>query len=179
MSVRLTTNELRTSLIIWIAVSLISLHTLFFILTYGVNIPFWDEWTYVEFVSDFYDGKNFWDNNILWQTNEHRAIIPTLLLLPNVFFFSWNPIPQMILGWIFINIEILLLYYILKKTDKRLIWLLIPAAGFVFNTSQYEILIWGLLSSADRSVARPPAAWPAAGARPAAEWSSSPGSPGS
>jgi len=51
----------------------------------------------------------------------------------------------MFVGWGLFSASMYLLYLILKQTDKKLIWMLIPLSAFVFNPIQYFTVLWAFV----------------------------------
>ncbi len=136
------------SIIIFTAVSLIAFHTLYFIHFYGVDVPFWDEWSFADFAKTVDTGGPFWNNPHFLQHNEHRPFFPCLILAIDILLFSWNTIHLMYFGWALLVIAVILFYRLLRKTDSTLTWLVIAIAAFQFNTAGYEFLLWGIASTA-------------------------------
>lgn len=136
-------NKKIKNLIILLTVSLLASQVLFLIHVYGVNLISWDELDFVPFVKSFYDGKSFWLDSQFLQHFEHRHIFPALILLSDAVLTSWNSLYEMYLGWCFIAVSLLIVYLMLKNTDTKLLWLLIPISAFMFNVSQYANFLVG------------------------------------
>ena len=134
------------SKIIFLSVSILAIHCLYLIHTLGVNIPQSDELDFIPFVKTFLDGGTWWKDSHFLQHYDHRLIIPSLILLASVALSDWNITYQMYLGWSFILVSLVVIYALLKKTDSRLTWLMIPIAAIMFNAGQYGAFLWGLAS---------------------------------
>jgi hypothetical protein len=51
--------------------------TLYYLLKFGVDVPFWDQWVYVPLIKAYYNGQDL-ISLIVQQENEHRLIFPKL-----------------------------------------------------------------------------------------------------
>jgi hypothetical protein len=124
----------------------------YFIFTFGVNVPFGDQWTLVSLFDKTFHGKlNFLD--IYAQHNEHRIFFPKLIFILLAFVSKWNIYYELICGWIFALLVLAILLRICqnqyleingKFLDK--ITRVVPdfiIACLVFSLSQYENWIWG------------------------------------
>jgi hypothetical protein len=60
-----------------------------FVLRYGVDVPFWDEWRLVPYLVSAHDGTLRWSD--FWaQYNEHRSFFPMLILAGMALASHWN-----------------------------------------------------------------------------------------
>ena len=53
---------------------------------------------------------------------------------------------QFYFGWLLIGLSIIPMFILLKNIDKRLTWLLIPIAAFLFNPAQHVSLLMDIAS---------------------------------
>lgn len=134
-------------------VSMLALQTLYFIHVSGVNTPHLDDWYYVPLAQSMKNGDPFWEVKEFVLYADQRPIFPNLILLVNVVLTSWNVMYTLYFGWFLLALSIVPTYLILKKTDYRLIWIIIPIVAFLFNLAQYETFLmdvasrWMLLTS--------------------------------
>ena len=141
------------NIIIFTLVSILALQTLYFIHVSGVNILHLDDWRVVPLAQSMKNGDPFWQIEEFVLYNDQRAIFPNLILLVNVVLTSWNVMYTLYFGWFLLALSIVPTYLILKKTDYRLIWIIIPIVAFLFNPAQYVTLLmdvasrWLLLTS--------------------------------
>ena len=136
-------NQKNKKIIIFILSSIPAIYTLIFINTFGVNIPFWDDWTVVPFLNSSLNGDSQWFEILFSQHNEHRLVFPRLIFLINSVLTSWNQIAQMYLSWILIGTSITALYLLLKRFQMNFEWLIIPISFIMYSPIQVENLLWG------------------------------------
>ena len=125
----------RKNVIIFLVVSFFSVHTLAYILKFKLNFPFGDDsHTYspaYEYLSTgSWDG--FFGITEISQYSSHLIYSLKLLALPNLIYNSFDVVNFYYLQWIIMSLTLLVLFLILKKTDKRLYWVLIPISAFIY-----------------------------------------------
>jgi hypothetical protein len=60
-----------------------------FVLLFGRNMPFWDDWELVPIFRHLHAGHLYWHD--FWQQhNEHRIVLPTLALVGLAYLTQWN-----------------------------------------------------------------------------------------
>lgn len=141
----LTTQKIR-NIIIFLVISIIALHTLYFIHVYGVNVLVVDDLPFVSIAQAIKNGDHFWNVEEFVEYRDQRPIFPNLILIVNMVLASWNVMYQLYFGWLLIVLSIIPMYSILKKTDHRLIWIIIPITAFMFNTAQHVSLLMDIAS---------------------------------
>ena len=119
-------------------------HSFYFISVLGVNYPYIDDWWGIEIGMSYYENERDWYEQIFQQENEHRPTIPKIIQTTSLFFDSFNVKNSMYLSWMLLVISVYALYGILKRTDTRLTWLIIPIAGFVFSPKQMDTMLYAL-----------------------------------
>src|SRR5205809_5407717 len=89
----------------FVAAALPALFPLAMVLHYGVDVPHWDEWAPALagiYVKAHAHSITFAD--LVAQHNEHRFLVPRLLLLPLNALTHFNPIAEMVLEWLIVLI---------------------------------------------------------------------------
>jgi len=119
------------------------MHSFFLVFSLGVDVPQSDEIDFIPFVKTFFDGGPWWEDSHFLQHYNHRQIFPSLILLFSSVFDKGNIVNQMYLAVCFLIISTVVLYYLLRKTDNSLTWLIIPIAAVIFNAGQYSCYLWG------------------------------------
>ena len=139
-------NQLRNKLIIFSSVAILASHNLIFLNNFKINLPFAADWTDVfspVFLFITEGNFTFFVNKV-----SHIIFFPKLVSYPNFFFNSFDVGNLFYLQWIIMSLTIFVLYLLIKQTDKKLFWTLIPISAFVYNpltTSAYwslAILGW-------------------------------------
>ena len=102
----------------------------------GLGLPL----TYSYFLTD-----NFPYELIFKDTDSNIEIFSRIPILLSFFFDDFNTKNLMFVGWGLFSASMYLLYLILKRTDKKLIWMLIPLSAFVFNPIQYFTVLWAFV----------------------------------
>ena len=114
---------------------------------YGVDAPFWDQWSLVPLLEKVYAGKLTVSD--LWaQHNEHRILFPQLLMVGLARLTGWNILLE--LG---LNIALALgLFGVLvcqiRATERSLAaaglrWAIPVTSLITFSVSQYQNWLWG------------------------------------
>lgn len=134
--------------IIFASISIIAIHTLYFIIVMGGNwhieigaigLPLTE--------SFFTDGKYPYEL-LITDVNAHIFFFPRLPLLVSFLFDKFDTMKILYFGWILLIIVVFLFYKILKFTDEKLTWFIIPIAAFIFSPIQYIVLLWAFASMA-------------------------------
>ncbi len=129
--------------IILLSILLLAIHSFFLIYFLGVNTPQSDELDFIPFVKTFFDGGPWWEDSHFVQHYSHRQIIPSFLLLISSVFDKGNIVNQMYLAASFLIVASVSLYYLLRDTNPKLVWLTIPISALLFNAGQYGCYLWG------------------------------------
>ena len=139
--------------IIFASVSFFALQHLYFIVLYGINFPYSVDSVGISYLADFIKGGDFPLEELLIGTHSgHIIFFPRLIALPNFILNSFDVLNIFYLQWIIISIFLFFVYLLLKKTDQRVLWTLIPIAAFVYsplinsNYFSFATLLWQLPS---------------------------------
>ena len=112
----------RKKIIIFLATSFFSIHTLIFILTFRLNFPYGDDGQAFSFAYE-YLATGSWDGlfgiTAISDYASHLIYSVKLLALPNLIYNSFDVVNFYYLQWIIMSLTLLFLFLILKKTDKK------------------------------------------------------------
>jgi hypothetical protein len=115
---------------------------------YGVNVPFWDEWSLISFFQKAHDhALTFKD--FLIQNNEHRIVFPKLIFLTLYRFGLWTPRASMFCSLFLVVLTGVGLQWLLWQTLRgtisgSLINVSFFVTGFLlFSPCQFENWLWG------------------------------------
>jgi len=120
---------------------------LLFVASFGVNVPFWDEWETVTLFEKVYTGTvSFWD--LFVQHNEHRIFFPRLVFIALAFISKWNLKYEMYFNVFLAAVTFIAMYKIsqLTKQNKHSSsahLTNILTCLLVFSLLQYENWLWG------------------------------------
>jgi hypothetical protein len=114
---------------------------------YGVDVPFWDEWTIAEFLQKI-DGGTLTASALLSQHNEHRMLVPRIIQLAVAFGMGWD---TRILMWLSLGLLLACLSGCVvlwrRSLEHRATWpstiSLALVALLVFSPAQHQNLLWG------------------------------------
>jgi hypothetical protein len=113
--------------------------------TYTVDVPFWDQWTFAEFLQKADSGGLQWSE--VWAPhNEHRIVVPRLILLFLAERTGWNIRAEIALCFLLILARCALVLLTVYRIGGRgaATWLSFPAiAAVLLSSGQVENLIWG------------------------------------
>ena len=133
----------RKKIIIFLATSFFSIHTLIFILTFRLNFPYGDDGQAFSFAYE-YLATGSWDGlfgiTAISDYASHLIYSVKLLALPNLVFNSFDVVNFYYLQWIIMSLTLLFLFLILKKTDKS-VWSGISLLTFLPLTSKLTLFI--------------------------------------
>ncbi len=125
-------------------VGFFAIHSFYFISVLGVNYPYIDDWWNIEIGISYYENEPDWYKKIFQQESEHRPIVPKIIQTFSLFFDSFNVKNSMYLSWGLLIISVYAFYGILKRSDTRLTWLVVPISGFVFSPKQIDTMLYAL-----------------------------------
>ena len=114
---------------------------------YGVDVPFWDEWTIAEFLQKI-DGGTLTASALLSQHNEHRMLVPRIIQLVVAFGVGWD---TRILMWLSQGLLLAGLSGCVvlwrRSLAHRATWpatiSLALVALLLFSPAQHQNLLWG------------------------------------
>ena len=118
---------------------------LHFVHSYGVNVPWEDEWRFVTPLFEKWDAGtlSFWD---FWaQHSEHRIVFAGMLEVGLGLISDWNLVLEMYVSQILLALMLGGFLYAFHRTcpAKTRLWLAVPIAFLVFSLRQYQPFIMG------------------------------------
>jgi len=130
---------------VWVGVALPAALSLSFILRFAVDVPYWDQWELVPQLGRMYSGQlRFAD--LYLQHNEHRLVIPRVLMLGLARLTGWDTRAEMMLGWLFlVGTGAVLLQEHVHRFGRGVDSLVrfLPVTWTIFSLRQEENLLWG------------------------------------
>jgi len=121
----------KNNLVIFLLVSFLAIHNLLFLYSFEINFPYSVDFA-DEFNSIFYfitEGKEgFFDNK-----GVHIMFFPKLISYPFLYLNNFDVINLYYLQWVIISASLYVFYLILKQTDRKLLWTIIPISAFLYN----------------------------------------------
>ncbi len=114
---------------------------------FSVNVPLLDQWEMVPIIEHLQAGHFVW-TDFWWQHNEHRILIPNLLLTGSALLTHWNAIVEIFIGFATAIFSFLLLLKMLGTSaaalQTKLPWWLPASLSFIwFSPVQMENWLWG------------------------------------
>ncbi|MEO6785882.1 MAG: hypothetical protein ABI318_07080 [Chthoniobacteraceae bacterium] len=133
----------------WIAASCILAPILLlgWIIRYGVDVPFWDEWSFAKWlVQERHTPADFFA-----QMNESRTVVPKIIFLTVAKIFGYHPKAYMCVGWL-LTVSIALLVYFECYVQPNRKWAqdlqgcicLLATSLVMFSPAAYENWLWGI-----------------------------------
>ncbi|MDD3877594.1 MAG: hypothetical protein PHT69_13320 [Bacteroidales bacterium] len=133
-----------------IAISLITVSAgmiLYFILRYGVDVPYMDQWEYVRFFDHMAKGTLSFDELFALQC-EYRQFFPNLIFVSLGWLTNWNVRYEMLFIFLMaclISYNIYRLVFFTETANLWQKWILIFLANlFIFAPIQYENWLFGV-----------------------------------
>jgi len=154
MEIPLTT---RKKILYLIGVLFFSIHTLYYIIHFRLNFPHGDDFYIIPFSYEFAKTGQFPINEFLSSASSHLVFSLKLITLPNLLLNSFDLVNLYYFQWILMSITLFLLFLVIRRTDKRLYWTLIPISAtvycpifitgyFVFSTIMWLSVSLGIIS---------------------------------
>lgn len=135
----------RNPIVSLILIGLPALISFFYILLFGVNVVYWDQWELVPYLDKLFQ-NTLTITDLFSQHNEHRIFFPRIVMLAIAYLTHYNTIAEMLFGWVILFIACIILFLIFRKnfgTSPETLPLFIPIAWLLFSTKQWENLLWG------------------------------------
>ena len=121
----------KNNLVIFSIVSFLAIHNLLFLYSFEINFPYSVDFA-DEFNSIFYfitEGEEgFFDNK-----GVHIMFFPKLISYPFLYLNNFDVTNLYYLQWVIISASLYVFYLILKQTDRKLLWTIIPISAFLYN----------------------------------------------
>ena len=142
-------EKIRVPEILSVVLTLVPLaYLIYMAIAHSVNVPSYDEWYYIPMFEKMFLGTLTFSD--LWApVNEHRLLIPKLLMLLSVRFTHWNLYYLLALSIIVgVGIFLILIRFLYgeKKTfsHRYSIYILPLMSLLLFSLVQYENWLWGV-----------------------------------
>ena len=120
--------------IIFACISFFALHWIFFTWAHKINVPYNMEFIPIEIVYNFLTTEISLIQHLFTPgINNHILAFSYLASFPNLYFNSFDVVNMHFLQFPMYVGVLFFTYLLIKKTDKKLSWILIPTSAFVFN----------------------------------------------
>lgn len=142
-----TNRLLQSVFIILLAGSIAVIGQALLVKQYGVNVPFWDEWSdNPTILAQFKDQNLNW--TMLFQPhNEHRIVTTRIALIASFFMLGeWNTQANMFVSSILIGVITIIWSYTLVKLQFPK-WIAVVSAALLISPAQYQNIAWGFQTS--------------------------------
>jgi hypothetical protein len=114
-----------------------------FVLTYGVDVPFWDQWDLIPHLQAWRAGRLGFDG-LTQLHNEHRIFFPRAAMLAMASITRYDVRAEMILGWVLLCCSAALIMWRQRAHGEPGSWLsFLPVSFLMFSLRQWENLLWG------------------------------------
>ena len=130
------------SIALWLGTLTPAVLSIFFITKFWINTVFWDEWEIVPLLSILFGG-DILSLELTGIHNEHLPFFHRLIVLGLASISSYNIFLEVIVGWIFLTLTILVLWFLLVKTFPEAKLLIIPISWVSYTFVQYENFLSG------------------------------------
>ena len=127
----------RNGIIILSLVGFFASQKLYFKALYQINFPYAIDFSVgINYVYTYVKTGIFPFDELFRQASAHQLIFPKLITFPNVFFNSFDVANLYYLHWGLESIALFLIFLLLKRTNPKLYWLLIPISAFIYSPLQ-------------------------------------------
>lgn len=129
----LTKLNAQSNYIVFLCISIFAIHELLFLTFYKINLFHAEDFFYVEFAYNTIISNEISFPELFSSANEHIVAFMILLVLP-YFYFSSFDFANLVYGhWIIMSLSLFFIYLILKKTNRKIFWVLIPISAFIYS----------------------------------------------
>ena len=125
-------NSQKRKLLIFAGVAFFAIHTLVYIINFRLNFPHGDDILVLPFAYEYAKTEQFPYLEFISAASSHLTYSLKLISLPNLLWNSFDMVNFYYLQWIIMSLTVFFLYLIIKNTDKKLIWVLIPISASVY-----------------------------------------------
>ena len=139
----------RSKIIILSLIVFFASQKLYFKTLYEINFPFGMDFPNgVNYVFTYVKTGVFPFAEFFAPISGHIHIFPRLIAFPNIFFNSFDVSNLFYLHWGLESIALFLIFLLLKRTNSKLYWLLIPISAFIYSPLQdsnfwsFSIMMW-------------------------------------
>ncbi|HEV8240581.1 MAG TPA: hypothetical protein VGS57_14525 [Thermoanaerobaculia bacterium] len=112
----------------------------------GVNTILWDEFFYVPFIREVFEGRNWWHWMTL-QHNEHRVVPMKLLMVPLALLTNWDTRAEMWASVALAALTVFGLWRLYRHLGGDDLLLFAPVAWLVCSLGHYENMLYGMMVS--------------------------------
>ena len=121
----------RRNATIFILVGFLAIQNLAFQIIFKLNIPYSIDFSDV--FSPMFNQIVKDEFSFLVNKGIHIIFFPKLISYPNFYLNSFDVVNLTYIYWIVTSITLFVMYLMIKQTDKRLFWTLIPISAFLYN----------------------------------------------
>jgi hypothetical protein len=129
----------------WILVLAPALQAFFYVHYYGVSLVWLDQWDGMAPLFEKWHMGTLGFIDFWAQHNEHRCVIPRIIMFALGLLTRWNTIAEMyVIQLLLATVLFAFLYVFLREsTDKIRFWPVVPLSFLVFSLRQNENMLWG------------------------------------
>src|SRR6516225_6557034 len=134
--------KIGAALLLLIAPAFISFNYIF---RFAVDVPYWDAWQFVPLLGEFYEGK-LPLGLLTQQHNEHRIVLPRLLMLLLARLTDYDTSAEMYASWLMLCATVVVYFSVHTRafgTYFSSVVAFAPILWVVLTLRQYENLLWG------------------------------------
>ena len=121
----------RKNIIILILVGALAIQNLAFQIIFRLNFPYSIDFSDV--FSPLFNQIIKDEFSLLVNKGIHVILFPKLISYPNFYLNSFDVVNLTYLYWIVISLTLFVTYLLIRQTDRRLLWTLIPISAFLYS----------------------------------------------
>ena len=125
-------NSLKQKLLIFIGTAFFAIHTLIYIVYFRLNFPYGDDGLVWPVAYEYAKTGQFPFEMFLSSASSHLTYSLKLISLPNLLWNSFDMVNFYYLQWIIMSLTLFFFFLIIRRTDKKLFWVLIPISASVY-----------------------------------------------
>jgi len=126
------TNSPKQKLLIFVGIAFFAIHTLIYIINFRLNFPHGDDGLVWSVAYSYAKTGQFPFEEFFSSASSHLTYSLKLISLPNLLWNSFDMVNFYYLQWIIMSLTLFFFYLIIKRTDKKLFWVLIPISASIY-----------------------------------------------
>jgi hypothetical protein len=116
-----------------------------YLASFGVNVPYWDQWDFVPMLRKTLEGKLTLHD--VWEPYaEQRLVFPRLAMLGLAMLTHYDVTAEMYLSWLLLGATCGIIYVLCRPLLPRSplgLLLFLPVPWLLFSVRQWDSLLWG------------------------------------
>ena len=125
-------SSLKQKILIFTGIAFFAIHTLIYIINFRLNFPHGDDGLVWPVAYEYAKTSQFPIEEFFSAASSHLTYSLKLISLPNLLWNSFDMVNFYYLQWIIMSLTLFFFFLIIRRTNKKLFWVLIPISASVY-----------------------------------------------